>query len=477
LNRTSAPDPEMGTAKSRVLVVEDDDDLRELLTDELDGLGVEVRSVASAEAALEVLDEAPQDLVVSDLRLPGLDGLDLLRRVHALPDRPGFLLITAFGTIDEAVAALKEGADDFLTKPLNLEHLSVRVLRILDHQRLRMEMGRYREAMGEDAFHGMVGRSPAMRRLRRQIQQVSLGHGHVLIQGESGVGKELVARAIHAESSRSRDPFRAVNCAGVPETLLESEFFGHVRGAFTGASRARSGIFQSANGGTVLLDEIGEMPLPLQAKLLRVLQEGRVRPVGSDADVEVDVRVLASTNRDLARLVEEGAFREDLSFRLDTFSIDVPPLRERPEDIDLLAVHFIRRHALRLDRPPPTPTPAVLDRLREYAFPGNVRELENTLERAVTFCEGGEIEERHLSERLQAGSVGVASPSIVSPTPDAVWHAFRRSGEELPTLRELDAWYVRMVLELSDGNKRQAARRLGISRRTLYRRLDEDAPS
>jgi DNA-binding NtrC family response regulator len=455
-----SPDP------GRLLVVEDDVALLELLRVELEDSGLEVTTVRSAEAALDALGERAVDLVVSDLRLPGSSGLDLLAEVRSMEPRPAFVVITAFGTIDQAVSCLKEGADDFLTKPLDLDHLSVRVARVLEHRRITRELLRYREALGEPDFHRMIGRSPAMTALFAELRRVAQGHGPVLIQGESGVGKELAARAVHAESDRADGPFLAVNCAGIPEALLESEFFGHVAGAFTGAAGDRPGLFREADGGTLLLDEIGEMPAGLQAKLLRVLEEGEVRPVGSDRNATVDVRVLAATNRDLA--ADSDTLRRDLYYRLETFRISVPPLREREGDVDLLTVRFIQRHAARLGKEPPEPSPGAMKRLRSYPFPGNVRELENLVERAVTYCNGPVIDERHLPGRLRDSPV--AAPG------DHPENGEKRllAGDMLPSLRALGNRYVRLVLERVDGNKRRAAALLGISRRTLYRRLEDE---
>ena len=501
--RAPMNDPGEGNGR-RVLVVEDDRSLRALLNDALTDEGLDVGGAASAEEAMAFLAEEPVDLVLTDLRLPGADGLELLRWLRGRKSPPAVLLVTAFGTIDQAVEALKEGADDFLTKPLDLDHLAVRVARILENRRLRQEVARYREALEGDDFHGMVGRSPPMVALFRDLAQVGRGQGPVLIQGESGVGKELAARAVHEEGPRADGPFLAVNCAGVPAALLESEFFGHVKGAFSGATRARPGLFQEASGGTLLLDEIGEMPLELQAKLLRVLQEGAVRPVGKDRPTKVDVRVVAATNQDLREAMDAGRFRADLFYRLETFRMVVPPLRERGEDLELLAARFIRRHAARLGRTPPRPGSEFLDALRRYPFPGNVRELDNALERAVTFAEGSTLEPRNLParileaeadrQRIQGGGRGESRETggdsqepAGSDSPGAartgnppggphVPLAALFPGEKLPSLRELEHSYVRLVLERTGGNKRKAAGLLGISRRTLYRRLEDGTP-
>jgi len=458
----------------RVLVVEDEAALRDLLRDELEDDGSTVVTAGTAEAALEILAADSIDLVVSDLRLPGADGLALLTRSRTLERPPAFIIITAFGTIGQAVRALHDGADDFLTKPLDLDHLSVRVARVLENRRLRDELLRYREAMGAPDFHGIVGRSGVMTQLFENLRCVARGHGPVLLQGESGTGKELAARAIHAESPRADAPFLAVNCAGIPESLLESEFFGHVAGAFTGATSTRAGLFQEANGGTLLLDEIGEMPSGLQAKLLRVLQEGEVRSVGSDRSVPVDVRVIAATHREVAGDERGGPpeIREDLYYRLETFRLVLPPLRERTGDVDLLTARFVQRHATRLDRRPPEIGAAFLGTLRAYRFPGNVRELENLVERAVTFCDDGKLEPRHLPARVR--TTASASENGMSGSDDLSMVTSLAGKDEILTLRELEGRYVRYVLERVDGNKRRAAALLGIGRRTLYRKLDEE---
>ncbi len=464
------------SAPADVLVVEDDEGLSRLLLEEIESQGHAGRLAGSAEEARAAIDERPPDLVVSDLRLPGQDGTALLAWLQGRPHPPAFIVITAFGTVPEAVECLRAGANDFLTKPLDLEHLRVSVDRALEARNLREEVRRYREVLSEEGFHGMLGRSPQMRRLAESVRRVARGSGAVLITGESGVGKELVARAVHAESSREGGPFLAVNCAGIPEHLLESEFFGHEKGAFTGATSSRRGLFLEAGGGSLLLDEIGEMPFDLQAKLLRVLEEGRVRPVGGSQEQEVDVRILAATNQDLEAAMAKSRFREDLFFRLQTFQVHVPPLREREGDLEILTGHFMARSAARLGRTVPRLSRAVHDRLRDYPFPGNVRELENVLERAVTFCEGDLLMLGHLPERVHQRAAPDGGPGGDGLTgPLAVRGSFLgldADGEILP-LRELEHRYIRWVLDRVGGNKRRAAALLGIGRRTLYRRLEE----
>jgi len=456
----------------RILVVEDDKALRELLVDELRDAGYDVNAVADAESAMKTLQQQPVPLVISDLRLPGASGLDLLLALNDHSPRPGFIMITAFGTVEQAVDALKRGADDFLTKPLKLDHLRISVERVLQRRELQEEVARYRKLIGDTGFHGMIGRSEAMRRLFDNVRMVARADGPVLITGESGTGKELVARALHEESSRSKRPFVAVNCAGIPPELLETELFGHTANAFTGAKQARKGLFAEANGGSLLLDEIGEMPLEMQAKLLRILQDGRIRPVGANQEEQLDVRIIAATNRDLEDDVRAKRFREDLYFRLETFSMQIPALRERGDDIDLLTVHLINEFNLKLDRDIKGITSAALTLIRQHGFPGNVRELSSAIERAMTFCRGNEIDVADLPERLQQAQPGQMSATESSLVAPLIASAFDQA--TLPSLSELERQYINMVLGHYGGNKRKAAEALGIGRRTLYRRLGDD---
>ncbi len=477
----------------RVLIVEDDEAQHELLCEELTDSGMSVRGTQTAEEGLALLDSFSPELVLCDIRLPGMDGLSFLEKVKQTRSSPSVVLITAFGTVSQAVQALKAGADDFLTKPLDLEHLMVSLRRVLERRRLEEEVAGLRALIDDGSFHGLLGVSTSMHELFAQIRQVSSGHGPVVVVGESGTGKELVARAIHQESSRREGPHIVVNCAGIPAQLLESEFFGHAAGAFTGADRARRGLIAEAEGGTLLLDEISEMPLELQAKLLRVLQEGRVRPVGANREVEVDVRIIAATNRDLEEEVRAGRFREDLFYRLETFMLRVPPLRERADDIELLAGRFVHRFRVALHKDVRAISSDAIRVLRNYPFPGNVRELQNAIERAVTFCEGRTIVVRDLPVRVRAGKAkglqgglgGQAESSRGNErSPAAMGQAggdgalagalceIITDGDVLPTLAELEDWYIRFVLERAGGNKRRAAALLGIARRTLYRQLD-----
>lgn len=453
---------------SSILVVEDDEALRALLYEELCDAGYQVTTVRDAEAAWSHLQQQPVALVLSDLRLPGADGMELLLKTRQLTSPPGFIIITAFGTVEQAVDSLKQGADDFLTKPLKLDHLQLCVERVLETKYLQDEVRRYRKLLGKEGFHGIIGRSEPIHRLVDNIRQIAHAAGPVLISGESGTGKELVAEAIHKESEREKSPFIAVNCAGIPPELLESELFGHVAGAFTGAQKARKGLFAEADGGSLFLDEIGEMPLEMQAKLLRTLQDGRVRPVGANREVALDVRVITATNRSLEQEVREKRFREDLYYRLETFMLQVPALRERGDDIELLTAHFINRYNAQLGKNLRGIKPTALEQLKSYSFPGNVRELSNAIERAVTFCQSDDIDVDDLPERLRETRPRINKLDENSNTEMLL------GNDELPTLEELEHRYIQYVLDRLDGNKRRAAELLGIGRRTLYRRLDND---
>ncbi|HDY98456.1 MAG TPA: sigma-54-dependent Fis family transcriptional regulator [Pseudomonas sabulinigri] len=452
-----------------LLLVEDDSGLRELLQEELEAEGYQVTACASAEDALAPLQQAEIDLLISDLRLPGADGFSLLPPAQALSPAPAVLIITAFGSVQQAVNALQNGADDFLTKPLEIDHFLLTVKRLLENRRLRREVQRYRSIMAVEQFHGIIGQSSGMRRLFQHIRQMASADGPVLVQGESGTGKELVARAVHEESVRSGKPYMVVNCGGIPAELMESEFFGHAAGAYTGARKARAGLFQQAEGGTLMLDEIGEMPLALQAKLLRALQDGNVRPVGSDHEIQLDVRVIAATNRNLTECVEQGSFREDLFYRLETFNLQVPPLRERADDIRYLADFFLARFNARQQRQLKGFSDAALQALLHYPFPGNVRELQNAVERAATFSEGAFIELQNLPERMQSANSENANSPLSDPLSSLTGTPVL---EQLPSLENVQRRYIHQVLEAAGGNKRKAADILGITRRTLYRWIE-----
>ena len=453
-----------------ILLVEDDSGLRELLQEELEAEGYQVTACGDAEQGLALLNSQTPDLLISDLRLPGADGLSLLPNLTHTDSAPAVLIITAFGSVQQAVKALQAGADDFLTKPLEMDHFLLTVSRLLENRKLRNEVQHYRSLLAVKQFNGMIGQSPAMQHMFHQIKQIADADGPVLIQGESGTGKELVARALHDQSSRRDGPYMVVNCGGIPSELMESEFFGHAAGAFTGARTQRAGLFQQANGGSLLLDELGEMPLALQAKLLRVLQDGKVRPVGSDHEIQLDVRIIGATNRNLTKAVADGSFREDLFYRLETFALQVPPLRARGADIQQLTEFFLTRFNARQKQSIKGFSDAALATLQSYSFPGNVRELQNAVERAATFCDSPLIEARHLPQRIREQNNATDAPAI-SPVAVALANPAVEA-EALPSLETVQRQYIQQVLAATEGNKRRAADILGITRRTLYRWLE-----
>jgi DNA-binding NtrC family response regulator len=435
-------------AAERIVLVEDDRELRALLAEVLADAGYRVAPFSSANLAAGALASGEEaDLVVTDLILPGMRGHELLREVRRLRPELHVIAITAFGAIDSAIELVKAGAYDYLTKPFGTDELLLTVERALEESRVRREAAGLARSPGS-APEGFVGASRAMQELFTVVRRAAISSYPALVTGESGTGKELVARALHQASGRGA--FVAVNCAALPENLLESELFGHEKGAFSGAERENPGLFQAADGGTLFLDEIGDLPLSLQPKLLRVLEEGEVRPVGSTRPRTVDVRVVAATNRDLEQEVEGGRFRQDLFWRLNVVHLHVPALRERPADIPLLAEHFLASRRI---------APEAMAVLTAYAWPGNVRELRNALERAVTLSPSGEIGVADLPPRVrETGRVTAL-----------VAEAARR---ELP-LREVEKAYVLEILARVGGNKSRAAEILEMDRKTLYRKLEE----
>lgn len=464
-----------------ILLVEDDPALARLILDELEADGWQISHARTlAEARSAMLSVIPA-LIITDLRLPDGNGMSLVHEIMESQPKaqPAIIVITAFGSVRQAVEALQAGADDFLTKPLDLDHFVLTVQRVLETRELRQEVQRFRTLSDDQGLHDLKGQSPAMRQLFEQIRVIARAQGPVLINGESGTGKELIARALHAESDRADKPFLAVNCAGIPQELLESEFFGHAAGAFTGARKQRKGLLQEADGGTLLLDEIAEMPLALQAKLLRALQDGSIRPVGTDHEEQVDVRIMAATHRDLKEKVASGEFREDLYYRLETFSLLSPPLRERAEDMELLAQRFLMQHSAIQKKNLSGFSREAMQHLHAYDFPGNVRELRNIVERAVAFCQGDTIQPEHLPARLLEQTIRPPACTVSSTASNINSHTLISEEEDLlagavlPTLEQLQKRYVRRVLKETGGNKRRAAALLGIGRRTLYRWLDE----
>ncbi|MEO6771887.1 MAG: sigma-54 dependent transcriptional regulator [Kofleriaceae bacterium] len=441
-----------------VLVVDDDDDAAQLMSEGLRKRGISARAVASGAAALEYLRDNPCDVVVTDIDMAGMTGIELCDQLKLANRDVLAIVVTGSSELPTAVAAIRAGAFDFVTKPLKVDALSIAVARALEHLGLRRELQRLREHAAEPGPSGIAGTSAAIRQTIDMIDRVAESDVTVLITGESGTGKELVARALHDQSSRRAQPFVAINCAAMPAPLLESELFGHVRGAFTDAKEARHGLFVQAKGGTVFLDEIGEMPAEMQVKLLRVLQERTVRPVGGDTELPVKARVITATNRNLEHEVEDKRFREDLYYRINVVPIPVPPLRERQDDILMLAQLFLTRIAKRMNKQVRGISEAAARRLLDYDWPGNVRELENCMERAVAICRLDEITIEDLPATLVDVLPEGAMMTALSP-------------DELITIDEMTRRYVRKVLALVNGNKTHAAKVLGIDRRSLYRRL------
>ena len=441
-----------------VLVVDDDAAMCAMIATRLGSRGFKVHTAIHPSAAIELLD-GEIDAVVTDINMKGMSDLELCQRVHER--RPGLpvVVITAFGTLDSAIQAIRAGAYDFLPKPFEIGKLALALERGIAHARLTLEVNRLRRALADtQGFSTLVGESTKMRELYALVSKIADSNAPVLITGESGTGKELVARALHERSKRT-GPFVAVNCAAMPETLLESELFGHARGAFTDARTAKTGLFVAASGGTIFLDEIGELPLGLQPKLLRALQEHVVRPVGATTEIEFDARVITATNRDLESMVEERTFREDLYFRINVLQVDLPPLRARGGDILVLARHFLDRIAARAQKRIIGFAPEAAQKLIAYSWPGNVRELENCIERAVALASFDQIAVSDLPEKVRA----FRSSQLVLSSDDPT---------TLTTLEELERHYVARVLEAVNGNKAAAARILGIERKTLYRMLE-----
>ena len=377
--------------KKRILIVEDEDKLRRILELQLIDSGFDAVKAASAEEALPLIDRT--DLVLTDFKLPGMSGLEMLQLIKRQNTQIPVIVMTAFGTIENAVEAMKAGASDFLLKPFDLEHLTAVVNKALEIRNLREENRALREELGRKyQWDNIVGRSPAMQQIFASIMRVAPTRATVLLAGESGVGKDLIARAIHFHSPRKDRPFVKINCTALPENLMESELFGYEKGAFTGATTSKPGKFEQADTGTVMLDEIGDVPANIQVKLLRVLQEREFERLGSNKTLHIDVRVIAATNRDLRVALEEGTFREDLYYRLNVVPLEIPPLRERKEDIPYLAEHFVEKLAPEMGNQVTGITHAAMDKLMQYSWPGNVRELENVIERSLVMASGDKLD-------------------------------------------------------------------------------------
>ena len=443
--------------RKRILVVEDEDKLRRIVELQLLDAGFEVDKAAKAEEALPMIDRA--DLILTDYKLPGMTGLEMLQIIRRQNSVIPVIIMTAFGTIENAVAAMKAGAADFLPKPFSLDHLTTVVHKALEVRNLRDENVRLKEELGKKYnWDNIVGRSPAMQEIFSSVMRVAPSRATVLLAGESGVGKDLIARAIHFHSPRRDRPFVKINCTALPENLMESELFGYEKGAFTGANMSKAGKFEQADSGTVMLDEIGDVPGNIQVKLLRVLQEREVERLGSNKTVHIDVRVIAATNRDLRAALEDGTFREDLYYRLNVVPIEIPPLRERKEDIPYLVRFFVEKLSPENGGRVRGITDAAIDKLMQYSWPGNVREIENVIERSIVMTTGERLDaddirlDMNLRSRPQAGELG------------------------LPEGMSLDAYeqeLIRNALNQANNNKSQAARILGLTRNSLRYRLTQ----
>ena len=442
------------TVPAKVLLVDDEDDFRAIVSDQLTDSGYQVASFGNGEEALRLVAQQDFDVALVDLKMAGLNGIDLLRSLKELDPSIEVVLLTAHGSIDTAVQAIKLGALDYLSKPVRLSELEMTLSKAVEVRRLRQETNRLRQGLRhQQGFAELVGRSKQMAAVFEHIQEVGASDTSVLIEGESGTGKELVAKAIHRHSRRADRSFVVLNCAALTESLLESDLFGHERGAFTGATASKPGLVEVADGGTLFVDEVGDMSIPSQGRFLRVLESGEFRRVGATRALMVDLRVVAATNRRLDQEVAKGRFREDLFYRLNVYRIALPPLRERREDIPLLVEHFLARSRVRGDRRSEV-TPQALETLTDYYWPGNVRELANVVERALLTSRGEPIRPEHL----------LLTPRVATSRPP--------DGDRLRSLSSVERAHIEHVLTAVGGNKRRAARILDISLRNLYRKLE-----
>jgi two-component system response regulator PilR (NtrC family) len=455
-------------SKSQVLIVDDEPDIRELLELTLGRMNLETRSAENIEEAHHLLEQFKFDLCLTDMRLPDGNGIDLVRHIQDKHPSLPVAVITAHGSMETAITALKAGAFDFVAKPLDINDLRNIVRSAL---KVGQSPAAKPEAARSTGAQKLLGVSPAIEKVRALIEKLARGQAPVYIHGESGTGKELVARLIHELGPRTTGPFLPVNCGAIPEALMESEFFGHKKGSFTGAVADKDGLFKAADGGTLFLDEVGDLPLHMQVKLLRAIQEKSVRPVGSQTETKMDVRILSATHKDLQNLVREGKFRQDLYYRLNVIELSVPSLRERPEDIPVLADHLCARLATTLGTGTPKLSADAVEALKQYDFPGNVRELENILERALTLCDGSEISAEDLqlpggsiSPALRATEHGAAGEMPIGPSGDESLDEYMARIEEA---------VIRDALVRANQNKTQAAKLLGITFRALRYKLEK----
>jgi DNA-binding NtrC family response regulator len=448
----------MEESRYKILVVDDDPEMGRLLCDVLQAEGFSVLALNESLEASRVLRKEEFDVLITDLKMKGLKGLDLLEEARKIAPLTPVIIITAFGTIASAIQAIKMGAYDYVTKPFQMDEIVLTVKKALENRLLKKEVVRLKkEVESRYHFQQLIGKSPAMQKIYELIERIRDSSNNVLITGESGTGKELVAKAIHYSGGRKEEPFLAVNCAAIPETLLESELFGYKRGAFTDAKTDKKGLIFEAKGGTLFLDEITEMLTILQAKLLRVIEERKVRPLGDTHDYPIEVRFIAASNRDMEEMIHQGRFREDLYYRLKVIDIELPPLRGRREDIPLLAQHFIDRFGEEQKKISGVSDEA-LKILMNYSWPGNVRELENVIHRAITLGQ----QENIMPEDLP--------PSLLKAADEKI---FEKGLREKYTIDELEKEYIRRILVEAGGNKSKAAEILGLDRKTLYRKLQE----
>ncbi len=451
-----------------LLIVDDEPDMVENCQRILSRAGYRCVTTTDPREVLALLESERPDLLITDLKMPGVDGMSLLRHAHQVDLQMPVIILTAFATIESAVEAVKEGAFDYLPKPFSVDQLTLAVERALAQRRLALENLRLREQLqGTYGFENIVGRSSAMAQVFELVRKAARSEANILVVGESGTGKELIARATHANSPRAAQAFVPVDCASLPEQLLESELFGHERGAFTGALKTKAGLIEVAQGGTLLLDEIGELPLGLQVKLLRALQERQIRRVGGTCQIDVDVRLVSATSRDLRGLVAKGQFREELYYRVNVIAVPLPPLRERKGDVALLAHTFLKKYGQGREKSLRGFEPEALQVLEAYSWPGNVRELQNVIERACALADGDTITVRDLPEHLRSrqpvSSPPVSAPATTLPLKEA----------KARWMSELEAAYLSELLKRHGGNVSQAARAAGIDRKTFHRLINK----
>jgi DNA-binding NtrC family response regulator len=448
--------------KSRILIVDDEQSMCEFLRIMLSKEGYAVQSIKSANQAIQELKQCSLDphqrfeLVITDLMMPEMSGLELIKSAQKIDSDLDFIVMTAFGSIDTAVEALKSGAQDYITKPFKVDEIKLAIKHALDQKKMKRQNIALRENLA-DGFESFIGSSPSTIEVKRLAAKAANSDVNVLITGESGTGKEVLARAIHAESRRNSGPFLSINCAALPETLLESELFGHTKGAFTGAVKDKIGLFAAASDGTFFLDEIGETSPAIQAKLLRLLEEKEFTPLGATKALTADVRLIAATNANLQERVDRGAFRADLFYRLNVFCINIPPLRERSDDIEMLTTYFARRHAAKLDLPEKVISTEAVELLKSYSWPGNVRQLENLLERTVLLTHGNIIDINDLPDEVKRIATLKNETAKLAVGPD---------------LEMMEKAYIYYVLAQTGWNKSQTAKILGIDLSTLYRKIE-----